>query len=608
MILLPLFENTHRGIEVHRFLTKNGKLFPIAYFLRVEKDTNFIIPRFALAKFSIIEFLLKNKNYHQKDGKQDLTQSYDIFKDYIKIHICKGVTACIISYENKFLQEFIDFETSEKLERADKWKKPSVAQDGKSQLMLSICKTDNWFAQKTIFDKIFPQPVGGEFEYWLGGKETVTAFYYLKAPAEYKRVYSYDIKSSFAARVYNRLFPQGNGEYFSTDDEIPAKKWYIKKIMVFSIKSKIYDFLDFEKKFKEEKKKYIILYITKDIEEILSLVYDIKYKTVDGYFYKLQRTIFNDFIEENIFAKNNDFDPLKKYNKARCNTFWGTFGRRDEITETSYYIDENKPDFLKFKTETKVIEEKSYYPMYLYINGQAKAALIRAILPHFSKLLYANTDGFFLKSEADFDYINAVYSSKIGRIEFRTIYNRVALKDISNYCGEIIDENGEIFNDTRISGRKHNNLTYDEFCAGFQSTFYTLTEYGFLIGYYYNELPIKEYSRIFDLRRKIEEYLPYFSIKQREEVLKFEEDAKTEQTGQLYMQILDELEFQAYELLFPETKRKKEDKERENELKTHGVKITIGEEIRSIENPELRRKLRRLRAESIRKTHKEKTQ
>ena len=542
MILLPIVKTTDRGIELDYLLTKKGKLFPVDSFFDLVESENFIIQNFTLIKYSIIELLLKREDYHEKQDARDITRSYDIRKEYIKIHIQRGVTCCICSYENKFLQEFVDFETAERLEAVDRWKKPSVAQDGKSELLETISTQKNYFGQMAIFNKIFPQQSEEEFAFWLGCKESVKPFLFLKKPALFENVYSYDIKASFSARVYRRLFPQGKGEFFGADDEIPIKKWYIKKICISSIQSKIYDFLGFEKLYKSNDTPFLYVYITKDIEEILSEVYEIEYTTQSGYFYKLQRGIFDGFIENCIFSQDNNFEPFKKYNKGRCNSLWGTFGRNDEITELHYYLDEEDERIIKYDIEEKIIDEKSYYPMYLYINGRAKCELIKLIMPYFSNLLYANTDGFFLNREADFDYKNAVYTSKIGRVELRTMYNQIAIKEISNYCGMFIDDDGVINYDARISGRKHKSLTLEEFANGFPSVLYSMTSFGFVEAYEYNELPLAIYSKLDVLKKRIEYMLNFFNVTRYGKNIELEESRKNEGTEAIYSLILEELE------------------------------------------------------------------
>lgn len=608
MTLYPVLQMTHRGTETQRFFDKTGRFFSLFDLFNMQNGI-VIIARFSIAKFSIIEFLLKS-SYREKDGTRDKDGTFEIRKDYIKIYHSAKNFVCLISYENKFLQEFKGFKIADELEQYDSNFKNTCAQDGKADFLKNCMpKAENWFAQNTIFSQIFPQPDAEEYAYWKQAKESVIAFYYLKAPDEYDDIFSYDFKSSFPARVYETVFPQGKGEFFQGNAEIPAKKWYIKKIFVYAIRAKIYDFFGFEKAFKKRKngQKYAVFFITKDIEEMLQEVYEIKYTTAGGYFYKLQRTIFNEFIERNIFAQENEKKHIKKYNKGKVNSFLGTFGRNDDIKITKYFMRRKKriyknykvkksekfdfsekcfdfygifpkyKDALQFETITETAENKAFYPMYLYINGRAKCAIIRAILPIFDSVIYANTDGFFTDKYFDFYPINAKFKNEIGTLQTRALYHRMAIKDISNYCGEIIDEDGVVEYDARISGRQHGFVTYDEFINGFDTSAELLTEYGFLQTYVYHEPPLYIFKDIFDYQKRLEELTAQrlLTITQHDEVIEFEEMEKNEKTRQLYIDIMDDIEAQVSGLL----NQQKRYKENDN-LKRRGVVTTIKGNIR----------------------------
>ena len=119
-----------------------------------------------------------------------------------------------------------------------------------------------------------------------------------------------------------------------------------------------------------------------------------------------------------------------------------------------------------------------------------KCEFIKILAKYFNNIIYINTDGFFSTKEIDFSGYNLLKVNKIGSIEFRGKYKKIAIKEISNYCG--IFTNGDI--DIRLKGRRQFIKSYDEFINGFKSYSFAINKSGFLKMYEYQEKGIKEFE------------------------------------------------------------------------------------------------------------------
>lgn len=473
MIILPHFINTYRGIEVEKFSTETEDNLNLIDLLE-KRDTLYIIVNFGIARASIIEMLSKQKKYKFFDKNI-----------YIEIQ-CKDFETYLCDFSNKFLQDFSGYKEGNLLLKSDKSKGISCTVDAKKEFLKTITRSNNIAIQYNIFNKIFPQPINNEWDYWLSAKNNVSAIMYVKKSGEYNNIYSYDIKKSFPARIYKGLFPQGHGIYFTNNDILPLNKWYIKRIAIFKLKPKIYDFLGLISKHAGDTLP-IVEIITKEIEEILNLYYDINYKTIDGFFYKMQKSIFDEFFENNFFNEANKNKCVSIYNKAKNNLLIGSFGANDYISENRLIFKQNQLYIKNISYENAI---KSYYPLYLYVNGAAKCEFIKILAKYFNNIIYINTDGFFSTKEIDFSGYNLLKVNNIGNVEFRGKYKKIAIKEISNYCG--IFTNGDI--DIRLKGRRQFIKSYDEFINGFKSYSFAINKSGFLKMYEYQEKGIKEFE------------------------------------------------------------------------------------------------------------------
>lgn len=524
MILVPKIVATYRGLEVESFFNNSGKIFTIDEILKIENDF-IIVVEFSIVKFSIIEKIINSKKYHLMQSVKDKKMSYDIKTNYIKLYNTDKKVLILCSYENKFMQEFENFSISNALELMDIEKQTTCTKDAKKQFLSTITRQKNYFAQSKIFDKIFPQFERKEFFYNNSCKKSVAALFYNEI-GEFDNVYSYDIKSSFPSRVYGDFFPTGLGTFFDDIKKVPKNKWYICKLHIYSFKVKLFDFLDFN--LIADECGELIYYTTKDMLEFIDLCYECEYDIIDGYYYKLQKTIFDKFLEQNFFNPLNKNKSFKKYNKAKNNLLFGNFGRNTKINNIIFSVDGDK---LIQKVEQVEVADKGYYPLFLYVNGKSKLEILKIIYNNFKNIIYVNTDGFFSKVKMGFSFYNIDKINKIGSVECRSFYNKICIKDISNYFAYYIDNDGVIVNDFRLSGRKAKIDDYNDFVNGdFYSLYSRLTSYGFINLIEDKEKPLSfyiEYKKYWDNILKLSRY-GVFSIKNKEKFLRIKEDAKME--------------------------------------------------------------------------------
>lgn len=523
MILFPIVKETFRGMETDTFFADSKiKTIGINELLNISSLDLIICVHFNLVYPCIIEMLLNN-NYHSRSEKDDKTQSFDFGGKYLSIYKDKKNRIDIIDYSSKFLQDFIDFETAHELEKSDISKKFTPTQDGMFLLQKTISSAKNEFARKKIFDKIFPELKDEEYNYNKEAKKMVSAVMFYQI-GEYKNIYAYDIKSSFPARIYQKNMPAGAGTFFDDLEQIPKNRWYIKRIRVYVAKEKNRDYLGIS-----ELEKPCMLYVTPETEQILKDYYVSDYEFIDGYYYKLQKSIFDNFFDMNFAEEKNK--AIKKYNKAKCNTVIGAFGKNDIFNMYMFNLKGERLTYSTVQTET---EHKAYYPIYLCVNGRAKLEFIK-ILEFVGKenIIYANTDGFFCKKSIDFSIINSEYCSKIGKVEFRGMYDKLCIKCISNYCGVM---NGS--DDYRLSGRvPTKKITYDDFYNGFNSAQPYLTGYGFVDFYINDEQSFNEVKEVEKLKKElehIERIRGFYITSERGRVIKQEEERlKAEQLKEL---------------------------------------------------------------------------
>ncbi len=524
MIVVPKIIATYRGIECNEFFNSMGKIFSLGELIEIKNDF-IIVVDFSIVKFSIIEHIIKCGKYHLKESKNDKSMSYDIKSNYIKIYNTDKKVLILCSYENKFMQDFENFEIANALELMDIEKQTTCTKDAKKQFMATITRQKNYFAQTRIFDKIFPQFDDKEFFYNNACKKSVCALFYCNV-GEFENIYSYDIKSSFPSRVYGDFFPNGEGRYFDDIKKVPYNKWYVCKIKIYSFSVKLFDFLDFCSMADEYGE--ITYYTTKEMLEFIEICYDCDYDIIDGYFYTLQRSIFDKFLNSNFLNELNKNKNFRKYNKAKNNLLFGNFGRNTKINNVVFGVDEDK---LTQKIEKVEIDDKGYYPLYLYVNGKSKLEILKIVKDNFENILYINTDGFFSKNKMSFMFYNLGKENNIGTVEFRDYYKKICIKDISNYFAFSIDCDGVICNDFRLSGRKTNVDDYNDFISGnFYSLYCRLTPYGFLNFIEEKEKPLSfyiEYKQYLDNIMKLQRY-GFLSIKNREKFIMLKEDLKME--------------------------------------------------------------------------------
>ena len=147
--------------------------------------------------------------------------------------------------------------------------------------------------------------------------------------------------------------------------------------------------------------------------------------------------------------------------------------------------------------ETK--DKKAFYPLYLYVNGSAKVKICRLLQSNWEHIIYANTDGFVSDAPIEMDLrFNSRYSDLVGKVELRQYYLEFAVKEISNYSAIFANEDGEIMQDIRLSGRRiMEPPTHQKFIdGGFETLLLQQSDYGFIKPVVFVEQSLKYYQLI----------------------------------------------------------------------------------------------------------------
>lgn len=508
-LLIPDIKVTERGLESRVFFTSEIDEKPndmvtaeelLGFTMYKEEYSFIILVSFSICKPSLIWCLLNNPEFHQQRDPSDKTMSWNVYGDYMEIYRTKKEKITICSYEKKFLQDYTDAETAKRLMLTDTYFKPTCTQTAKAEFMECVTGCKNEFINRYKFDKIFPQPEEKEFITWKKTKESVKAFMYLKKAGNYKDVYSYDIRASFPSELYNSLFPQGKGTRGLI--EVPVKHWYIAKIRVYRCIPIVYDFFGLFDKFIENQRQPFNTYLTKDMLECLEEFYDVEYAIQFKYSYKMQKSIFDKFIEDNIYTPDK---PIRKYNKAKNNTLIGSFGANDQYPVYEYMIGGDKKNRVNATITYETKDKKAFYPLYLYVNGSAKVKICRLLQSNWEHIIYANTDGFVSDAPIEMDLMfNSRYSDLVGKVELRQYYLEFAVKEISNYSAIFANEDGEIMQDIRLSGRRiMEPPTHQQFIdGGFETLLLQQSDYGFIKPVVFVEQSLKYYQLIEERDRK----------------------------------------------------------------------------------------------------------
>ncbi len=501
-LFVPEINVTKRGLEVSSFneVTEENELwyhniYDIIIRGRDIEDYRFIIlVSFQLCKANLIERLLMMNDYHQQEDNKDKDKAWNVYGDYIEIWHDKNVKTTICSFEKKFMQDFVSIEQAKSLIATDSYFKPTCTQTAKAEFMETVTSSKNEFVNRWKFDKIFPQPEDKEFYEWKHAKEHVKAFMYLRKPGLYRNVYSYDIKSSFPAELYRSVFPQGQGRI----ENLPEKYWSIDKIRIERIIPIVYDFLGLFDKFLENQRQPFNVYLTKELVDALHIFYDVEYQVLSIRTYKMQKSIFDTFIESNLLFKDK---PLRKYCKAKNNTFIGSFGANDEYPVYKYKLAGEYNDKVNAELQWEKKDKNAYYPVYLYVNGSALVKICRICQAYWPHIIYANTDGIISDVPLELEFgFNCKFLNVLGRVELRQQYLEFAVKDISNYSAIFADDNGEIMQDIRLSGRTIlEPPTHEQFIdGGFETMVLTRSDYGFIKPVMFMEQSLKYYELVWE--------------------------------------------------------------------------------------------------------------
>lgn len=472
MTYKPLMYPTKRGIEVTEFYAGSYQnIVTIEELLKVDirLDPLRVVVDFSIAAPNIIEYLVTQTDYKPRENNRQKEGVFEINDKYISVFVGELYVIYITDYHCKYLQDFIDFETAEKLDKVDEDRRPTAAQDSKhayySFLNPSVPHGIN------IFNLRYPKLTGKEQLYCVEAKNFTAGVIYARQ-GEHKDIYSYDMKQSYPARLLDSWSPYGEGKYFEGEAKLPARYWYVKKIRIYRIAPKVHDFLEIIPRYAAGKPFSVT--VSKECEEILQRYYSVQYRTIDGFYYKCRRGSFDAFLLRFMNDERNDFRPIRTYNKAKCNLLIGTMGLRPKPRKI-YTIHRRK---LVIDTTDEMYCGRYYYPLYLFVTGRAKFAFCELAARVWDNVVYCHTDSLLLTKP--FRTLQLRPHGTPGHLEYREFYKRLAVKKVNNYCGEYVTADGVLGVDIRLSGLIHKPSSYEEFTAGYESAFLQRQRNGFI--------------------------------------------------------------------------------------------------------------------------------
>ena len=452
---------TKRGIEPEYFTSSDEKIrYSIEDVLTtratsLKAEELHIVVGFGYCKVQFIEWLFNSEKWHYSENDKDKSMSFVVRTDYIVLHYHPGNTLTVTAFEVKYKQDFEDWQQASDLEAADRWKRATCSLDAKAQWWETF--NSNAAHGRNITRINFPEATLKELRLLNAAKMTTKQYMYF-APGEYKNIWSYDIKQSYPARLYRKYCPVGHGIYFTCAEQIPDRYWYVARIYISALEARSrFDFLNLM-----DKKPPFYTVLTEQSITILNTFYAGKWRMIDGYAYKLRRGQFDKMFEENFNDPGNSKPHIRRYNKFRNNLLLGTFGATDNPT-IIYKMQKGKI-ITKVKSESDKTTYK-YLPVYLYVVGAARLALARIIYENRDAIIYANTDGVFATCELFL--IQPAPPGQPGSIELRAMYTRLAIKEMSDYCGEYVDEDGVVRITEKLSGRRLiSEASYAEYVNG----------------------------------------------------------------------------------------------------------------------------------------------
>lgn len=280
------------------------------------------------------------------------------------------------------------------------------------------------------------------FEYdnvLLEAKANAYGFQYIKR-GWYDKAFEYDISSSYPASALNDL-PCGLPHTYATLEEVPKSYFKIINFTFYNLKQK-QDGIDFLRVGPMGN-----LSLTQGLFEEFKRNYDCNIKIKKVVAFKTRKSVLREFINRTIVAgKMTETNKrIASYNKFVGNAIIGYLGRN---TTTIVNKARKTAKGLEFIKETKQIDP-IYLPAHLAILDASKTRFLRILRPFFSKVIYANTDGFIASQPIDLARLNIGATHEcLGKFRAQSEYVQLYIESINGYAG--ITADGEI--DNTISG------------------------------------------------------------------------------------------------------------------------------------------------------------
>lgn len=459
IIAVPIFSKTERGIECVGFTLRNrnvtwSELFAMPW-------DKLIVAYFTTARASIVENLCLR------------AIEFDEYNSFFLL----PQKRVIMSYEDKFLQDFKTWEEADELLAADEWCQNTASMDAWKQYLFSITYTRNPKMGKVVHDLMFPQIPDSVFSICQAAKAVCGSFLWTNAQGEYNDIFSYDRKRAFSYEGSKKL-PMGNAETYKTPP--PASRWWIALYTVSGSRLAAFDPLDLNAQIKKSlvKKIPFSVVLTPETLDIFNMFYAGKLHFRNAVAWKLGRSPLLPMFYNNL--NNASGSPaVRKYAKARNNLLVGRFG---SVPVSERRSSKKENESIKYSSTLTKKDEKAFFPVWLCIEGRQKLNLLRILKKFGTDIIYANTDGIFSRKPLNLAAFNTEANELCGAWDYKGVFRRIYIRGMSHYFGELIDVDGVLKTEVRSAGMiKGENINYEDYASGKAEFYaYNLNKYGFL--------------------------------------------------------------------------------------------------------------------------------
>lgn len=411
-------EETGEALEIEEFLKKTGAI---------------LVNDLSCAFFEIYK-VLKKMGYQSvfeiKKPKQFAIGYNSGTCSSIKIKHEQGELR-LIDFEKKFLRPFGDRDSNRRLlSYAESTGRScyTVGRDSFNEWLQMRFRAKGQRLNVKTCERLFREdyPVF-EDSVVTRAKDSVSGYQYAQK-GFYQNVYSYDICSSFPSQLLNDT-PTGLPVKYDRLENVPETYFYVVKFTAMDIEVKPgkIDFL------KLGRVGVSTQCLTKHLFLLFKRNYNyttLKIKEIRAF--KTRKGCFTSFVQKNVLdgkMKEND-KVLAKYNKAIANAIVGYMGKNTQMRQTKLTAN---------GVRERVVEcPPIYLPIYLYVNGKAKAEFIET-LQRQNGVVYANTDGFLTTEPTSLLRLNIGRTDGCGAYIHKDTFKEMYIETINGYTGLSID-------------------------------------------------------------------------------------------------------------------------------------------------------------------------